>query len=612
MRHTASLATATFLATLLCSAHAFAADVYVSTSGSDSNPGTANQPFATLDKALAAAKGLPSGSVVHVGAGQFVTTHLLDVPVGISLVGAGRTQTIVRGQYVGGWYEGGILRLKTSGPAVDGNQRVASLTVQGTSTAPKDPGVVAAPWSCISVENRSKVVIDDVLVESCERAGIELKSVANARPTDVEVKNFVARETSIESTAFAWGQVTIFGSFDRLSVHDGVIEHYQKTGYGLKVTKSYTNGDDLEFLRDAKFYNLEIRGKDEAPWANYNSPNISMEVWNVGMEGVEIFANEFDHTLSLERGGYIANAKYSARVHNNLFTTGTGAALELAISKARVDHNVFDYAKNKNKWNVIGEYNGGGSNVAVDVSIDHNLFKDVGGWLLVFTSAIDAYRFDDNVVDGDIDALVQFRKPNTPQQPGSLEVVNDVFRGTINHVVVLDGVPAGPSSLTCDHDMFGKGGVPDCTSPSNWKFATPGFAGGTLLPSSYFPASATSNLVNAGRDVGLPAIGVPDVGLAEWGDGAWTVGLSGAGPADGDAGTGSPDGGASEGGVVTPGSDGGTVTPDGSADSPVGTTDPGCACTSAGGAGSGTRATVPFLVLLVAAILRRRTILGQK
>jgi hypothetical protein len=60
---------------------------YVATTGSDSNPGTQNQPWKTINRAVNAANGAPGGATVYVKAGNYGAENVVFSRDGIRLIG---------------------------------------------------------------------------------------------------------------------------------------------------------------------------------------------------------------------------------------------------------------------------------------------------------------------------------------------------------------------------------------------------------------------------------------------------------------------------------------------------------------------------------------------
>src|SRR5260221_406885 len=102
---------------------------YVSTAGNDvSGDGSASNPWKTLKYAITKVPA-NQGQAIQLAAGTFIEDGLVEVPVGVSIAGAGKDSTILKAA---------ASRMVLSFPAP------AMLTPTGTSTRPSSINVPAA------------------------------------------------------------------------------------------------------------------------------------------------------------------------------------------------------------------------------------------------------------------------------------------------------------------------------------------------------------------------------------------------------------------------------------------------------------------------------------
>ncbi len=78
------------LALTLAAVGAYATDYYVATTGNDSNDGSSEAPFATIDKAISTAT--EATDVIHVAPGTYSTTTANGPTLKAKLVGSGETR----------------------------------------------------------------------------------------------------------------------------------------------------------------------------------------------------------------------------------------------------------------------------------------------------------------------------------------------------------------------------------------------------------------------------------------------------------------------------------------------------------------------------------------
>ncbi len=113
------------------SSHALAAGtttLYVSTTGSDSNPCTQAKPCKTLQYAVDQA---PVGAFIHVAAGTYMQTVNINKP--LTIQGAGQGATIIDGSNVDegsmGYYA--VIQVSNNTSGTSGTTSIHDLTVQG-------------------------------------------------------------------------------------------------------------------------------------------------------------------------------------------------------------------------------------------------------------------------------------------------------------------------------------------------------------------------------------------------------------------------------------------------------------------------------------------------
>lgn len=148
--------------------------IYVSTSGSDAaGDGTEMNPYATI---TAAVKNAAPGTTVHVAAGVYNITEIINIPVGVSIEGAVpcgdswgvRTaqMTVLTSVNLTREFSDVILSLHSElfngYEKTDGNQHISNLFFDGQGTAAE----------AIEVENRSNVSIHDCSVIDFARIGV--------------------------------------------------------------------------------------------------------------------------------------------------------------------------------------------------------------------------------------------------------------------------------------------------------------------------------------------------------------------------------------------------------------------------------------------------------
>ncbi|MBL6448111.1 gliding motility-associated C-terminal domain-containing protein [Fulvivirga sp. 29W222] len=309
------------------------ATYYVDINGDDSNgDGSASKPWRSLRHAVS---NVPAnqGHVIKLSAGTFIEDGLIEVPLQVSIEGAGKDVTILKANpsfyhypaspgYATDKY---LISLNEYNPS-NGNQHLKNFTIDGDGKK---------LHGGIYVKNRSFVLIDGVKVTGTNFNAIWLWDVKDSRITNTDLIN-----CAWGSTDYVVGALNL-GNLDRVEIDNCYID--EDTGYGIKAIgpSGYNN------MFDTKIHDCTVTVNPTGIWDNGSAPNISIELWMVDPVGCEIYNCYIDNTISLVN----ANANPSTgnqtiRVHNNVIdigsrADGSGYAIELTMHDVEVDHNYF-------------------------------------------------------------------------------------------------------------------------------------------------------------------------------------------------------------------------------------------------------------------------------
>src|SRR6267154_2368254 len=159
--------------------YSFANTYYVSTTGNDATGnGSATSPWKTLKYAVTKVAA-NQGNIIQVGAGTFVESGLVEVPLGVSIAGAGVDVTIFKAAsslYYHPSTDPGyspdkfLISLSEFNPR-DGNQTLRNFSIDGDSKQ---------LHGGIYVRYRNKVVIDEVKVTNTNYCGIWLWDIKDS------------------------------------------------------------------------------------------------------------------------------------------------------------------------------------------------------------------------------------------------------------------------------------------------------------------------------------------------------------------------------------------------------------------------------------------------
>ena len=141
----------------LAASVAAAAEVYVSPSGNDANPGTKERPLATVQHALEASRARPGPNKILIKPGTYYLSRPLDLDPrdsGLTVEGQGQGVVVSGGRRITGWtpWKGRILQadLSTLGLAnLDFHELYYRTKLQAWARVPNsDPGHPPPAASC--------------------------------------------------------------------------------------------------------------------------------------------------------------------------------------------------------------------------------------------------------------------------------------------------------------------------------------------------------------------------------------------------------------------------------------------------------------------------------
>ncbi len=334
---------------------------YVSTSGNDSGTGSSTSPWRTLKYAVTKVQA-GKGHTIKLAAGTYVENGLIEVPVGISIEGAGKDQTVLKA--ISSFYyhptspayaTDKFLISLNAGGYVAGKQVLKNFTIDGDSKQ---------LHGGIYVHYRSNVNIENVKIQYTNFTGMWLWDVKDSGLKSVSTINCSWASSAWQSGAINVGNLTNI-EFDGLDINEGV-------GYGIKgIGPSGFNQFNKFIIHDSK-----VSVNPVGTWNGGSAPNIAIELWQSNLVGCQIYNCYVDNTISLvNSNGPAATGVQSIRVHDNILdmdarSKGAGYAIELSIHDAEIDHNYF----NKGQQGIANW-----DNAMKNWSIHHNIFYGIQG-----------------------------------------------------------------------------------------------------------------------------------------------------------------------------------------------------------------------------------------
>lgn len=287
-----------------------AATVFVSTTGSDTNPGTQSQPYRTIVKACTAT----NSGVIGVAAGTYVENATLVPKNGVSLVGAGIGQTIIQGPATPL-----VLLSNLSTAATIGN-----FTLNGQNRGAGNRGIEITNCSNLTVRHVYAYNINGTLPPG---GAVSCTGLTNCIVRNCEFHDCAA----VVNNAFATGCLGI-ASNSGCSFHDILItDNY---GYGVKGAQGST-------MSNSEFYNLSASvNAFIAVW-----PGAAFELQDMTSTNVTIRNCFLNNTLSLT-GNYaplgVGQYRYIVRNNHWQVIASPGYAIEPLTSSINMYNNFIE------------------------------------------------------------------------------------------------------------------------------------------------------------------------------------------------------------------------------------------------------------------------------
>lgn len=308
----------------------YAATLYVSTSGKDTNTGTATSPFKTLFKATSVAK---SGDVIHVNAGTYTETKTSILPVGVSIEGDGNT-SIIKASFSTVYQ---MIIDAHSPEGTNGNQSISKLKFDGQNKT---------SWA-VQIQGRSNFSINDCEFVNFKQRGIVWggrEDNSDNPPTIYATGNKFYNNTVTNCAGFdgtyGYGCLNIGGQDGMEIYNNSIITTGATPGWPIKL---WNDG----YLKGVKIYNNTLK-RPPFPY-QYNGIgnyfDFCIEFFN--QQGLEVYNNIIEGSLDLNyqtKGNYA----FSAYIHDNIFGRDaqaahceTGIWLEFQSENVRIENNTF-------------------------------------------------------------------------------------------------------------------------------------------------------------------------------------------------------------------------------------------------------------------------------
>jgi len=363
-------------------------NIYVSEFGNDgTGNGTFGNPYATLPKGISVAV---SGDSIQVLSGGYTLTTILDVPIGISIIGQDSATVIIVSSYSGTNKDQAAIRLQSADETA-GNQVIKNITLSGSLTA----------WAGILVMGRSNVTVQHCFIYNFYATGIYFSGANSGIRPSIYAHGNILEYCTIQNCADRtainnWGNVAVSG-FKPLSGGDtgmiirNCIIRQTERALGQNGNNFTIPAGDSSSVEGLKFYNNKsYRNPDDvgADWSFH------MEIWDC-QGGMEIFNNEFyggnqqidlaGTDTSYRSFGLHGNYTYNFYIHNNLFQIDTPfpSATTLLVLGVDIEADKSDIIIRNNHfvnipYAVQTSLNHAGAKGQRRIQIDYNLIEHGG------------------------------------------------------------------------------------------------------------------------------------------------------------------------------------------------------------------------------------------
>lgn len=514
------------LSLVLMSGVTFGTTYYIAPSGNDSTPGngTSGNPYRSLSKAASVCT---SGDIINVAAGNYASTLICNLPVNVSIVGAGKTLSKFFWTNTSDLDVNAMIVLSSTTINTSGSQSISGISIDGVNSTGK-MGIYVKYRGNVSIHDCNFVNLDYCPARFKGLDGTEVygevttyvtgNSFNNCTVTNCDRQNI----TGIPSGIMAGGQ-------DGFTI-------YNCTILGLSNVLS---GDliNIAWSKNIKIHDNTVKrgtyvGTGTWWW-------FSMEIrWNYG--GFEIYNNTIMGTVDLCYN-YAGSSGYSVKVYNNLIGQDAIDNLYTAsmdFEADTYDAYVFDNTFKNCAFGVITSVTTVGYNHIRGLHIYRNLMYNISqssgpGGSGVFVAGGNSPTFrdifiDNNTIIANTSGAFAYQKgiylPNSGTTH-NLRVRNNIIVGftwaaiyanlhTSSPGCVLDSLYVQNNNMySCGHSNlpFYEGITLTNDFSGTHYSLVPGFANTTD-----YSLLSNSQMRDLGMDVGRYYQGFPDIGYSEF------------------------------------------------------------------------------------------------
>ena len=474
---------------------------YISTSGNNTTgDGSRDNPWNSLSYACSRVK--TPGDIIYINAGTYTDNNTCNLAVGVSVQGAGKNLVTIN-SYIGNWYIKAV-----SDSFIEGNQSISGFTLNG-GNSPDDRKLKSA----IYVSKRHNVSIHDMRFQNILNNGHTGAIYFYGSVSSWDLDNKVPPNQWLKGCSFYNNEV--YNCSNRPSNNpDGNNGAIRLTGvenikiYNNVFNESQTAGQCIKgvvgWLKGAKIYNNTFRVADNSIERRWN---LGIELWNVCGD-TEINNNKFYNGWCSFVSGQKLDGTYSLYFHDNeIYNAHLN---EFSVNDCLIEKNYFEGYQSDDFWA------GGGIDLWQTWASSKSTIKNWTARNNVFYNSKHAaiYITDkkkgnvtfeniniyNNVIDGVQGNGVQILGVSGSNY-NNFNIKNNIILNYRNKSISKNIVIR---NYNVSHNFL------DANNPQL------NYSGNRPVP--YYRASRpTSNIVDAGTDVGIPYAGsAPDIGAYEY------------------------------------------------------------------------------------------------
>lgn len=504
---------------ILMGSQAWAASYYISSTGSDtSGNGSQQTPWKSLS--VACSKATKSGDVINMNHGNYVDNNTCNLAIGVNIQGAGMDLVKITSAYSGGMGTGYIYRKNPpQSPIIDGNNEISGFTLDGSNKT-LTTGIFIRGTDELNIHNIrfQSIKTNAIWIEGYYDWADKFTTPPPAYGQNIRIHDIVTFDTSTEAD-LGWGArlgTISLGALEKAQVYNLTInENIAGRGTGVKAVPGW--------LKGFRGYNWTINTNP------LNGDAFVFEMYNF-LGDSEIYNSSFNHALSLNSGPQTLDpgSSWNLKIHD---TTTDFSGFANGGLGHELSHNYLDFYNNfiyGNKGRAAGLWT---TNYLTATSVNNWRFRNnvisncATGGVTIERGDLSRIEIFNNVFDG---------ISSSPW--GGYGIDTEMFSGTLSNLNIRNNLfmnaAAGPihinakmTNTVIDHNwFFGNGNANTVKNlgsgtvmTTNSKGVSPGITWSGAKPVTYYlPASAGSNLVMAGINVGLPYTGsAPNIGAYE-------------------------------------------------------------------------------------------------